>query len=551
MAADPVKIVKQFDQLKADAGNHMERWDRMAPYIAPSRYGIMSQRAPGDSQLTNVYDSTTMMAAELMAQFIAGHIINPGQRWFNWGIPNASDAVQEWLEEIRDITLNRFATSLFYAEGSEALVDYGGFGTGCLMLEENPQTVNKTVPGFRGFNCSAVKTGRFFIAEGNDGIVNTLYREFDMSAAMISDRWPKATLPDKIAKALTSAEKYKPQFKVVHGVYPRAKSEQNGGYSATGMPWASCWVYHEHKQLLHESGYRVFPAACPRYHRTPGEIFGRGRGDLAFPDTWTLNTAKRLGLEDHALKLRPPVLHRAGAVLGTLRLTPGAPTAIDTQGRPLRDVIGPYETGSRPDLSQIKEEELRKSIRSIFYVDHILALLEVHKSEQTAFEFARKLDLLFRLLGPVYGRTERELLTAILDIGFNLQYTEGAFPPPPDDIFMTDGEIKVEFQNPLSKAQRAGDAESLTLSLNDLAPLVEVLGPQVLDRIDPAKTVDGVLNRRGFPAQWQRNDNELEQHRAARQKQQAADLELARAEQIAGAAGKAAPMVKQLQETPQ
>jgi len=532
---------------KGERATFDSRWESMAPYLAPSRVGITGQNTPGAKQTSGVYDSTTMMAAETMAMFIAGHIINPSQQWFGYRMRDpdagASDTVREWLEECRDRTLKHLSASLFYAEGPESLIDYGGFGTGFLMAEEAPQPVNRTMSGFRGFYFHAEKTGRFVIEEGADGLVDTAFREFELTARVAADLW--TDLPEAISNAVREGNIDK-KFKFVHAIYPRPRREQTSG--AKGMPWASVWIELDSKHVVFESGYTTFPAAVPRYHKTPGEVYGRGRGDLAFPDTWTLNTAKRMGLEDWALKIRPPVIVRSDSVFGTLRLVPSGPTTVNTHGMPIRDVIMPWETGSRPEVSQLKEEELRKSIREIFYVDAIRQLLQVEKSEMTAFEFAKKIELLFRLLGPVYGRLEWEYLHRIIDVTFDLQMHAGAFSPPPPEVFMTDGQIDIEFQNPIAKAQRAGDAEALLMAVTDLTPLYQALqDPSVFDRIDPDKTVNGILDIRGVPSKWQRNDREVAAIRAERHKQNVQENALAQAEQAAGAAGKAAPLMKMMQ----
>jgi len=546
LAANGTELVKRYDRLRGDRANFDERWERMAPFIAPSRIGITTQYTPGEKQSYGVYDSTTLMAAELMAMFIAGHIINPSQQWFGYRFRNpqvnANGNVRAWLEECRDITLKRMSSSLFYAEGPESLIDYGGFGTGFLLVEEAPQPSNRTIRGFRGFSFRAEKTGRFVIQEGPDGLVDTAMREFDLSSRVASERWGLEKMPEPIQKQMTEG-KPDTMHKFIHAIVPRPSAEQGAG--ATGMPWASTWIHHQTKQVVYESGYRVFPAAVPRYHRTPGEVFGRGRGDIAFPDTWTLNTAKRMGLEDWALKIRPPILHRSDSVIGSLRLVPGGPTSVNTHGMRIGDVIAPFETGSHPEVSNIKEEELRKSIRSVFYVDQILALLEVSKSEMTAFEFARKIELLFRLLGPVYGRLEWEYLYRIIDITFDLQFSAGAFPPPPNEVYQSDGEIDIEFQNPIAKAQRAGDAEALMMAFNDIAILAEH-DPSVLDRLEPDKSFSGILDIRGVPARWQRSDKEMARLREERHKQQSQEQGVEQATQVATAAGKAAPLLQLL-----
>lgn len=556
MAVDGTVVSKRHEKLVAEYQPHGDRHEKMAPFIAPSRVGITSGIAQGDKQTHGVYDSTSMMAAELMAHFIAGNVFNPGQLWLSWAmrrdVDKKLDSVEEWLEENRDLTLKRAAASAFYSEGPEALIDWGGFGTGCLLIEENPQPVNTIIKGFRGFLCTAVKTGRFFIAEGPDGRVDTLHREWQVSARTIRDRWFEGKTSDRtpqnVKGALDRGELDR-TFKVIHAIQPRPRAEQNGGYSAAGMPWASCWVEHESKTVIQEGGYRVFPAAVPRYHRTPGEVYGRGRGDVAFPDTWTLNSAKRMGFEDWALKIRPPMLHGHNTVIGSLRLVPGGPTAVNLHGKDIRQQIMPFETGSRPEVSQIKEEELRASIQKIFYIDHILELMKVEKSEMTAYEFHKKLELLFQLLGPVYGRAHWELLYCIADIMWDLQYYAKAFPEPPPEIYDTDGQIDAVFQNPLAKAQRSGDAEAVTMALGDGAGLVQIFGPSVLDGLDPDKTMNGIMEIRGVPARWRRSDKEILALREARDAQNQQQLALDKAEQAAGAIGKAGPGMKAMKES--
>lgn len=537
-------LCKRYLKMKGERYNFDSNWERMAPYLSPSRMGIITKLTPGDRQTRGVYDSTTMMAAEMMAMFIAGHVINPSQRWLGYELRDPvikkMDQPREWMEECRDRYLTQLGASAFYAEGPESLIDYGGFGTGFLLQEEAPQPTNRIIHGFRGFHFRAEKTGRFVIAEGADGLVDTAMREFELSARVAHSRWPDGV--SEGVRTAATAEPDKP-YKFVHGIVPRPRNEQTNG--AKGMPWGSYWAELDSKKMVHESGYKVFPAAVPRYHRTPGEVYGRGRGDLAFPDTWTLNTAKKMGLEDWALKIKPPVMVRHDSVIGTLRLVPGGPTSINSRGGPIRDAIMPWETGSNPEVSHIKEEELRRSIREIFFVDSIRQLLEVNKSEMTAFEFARKLELLFRLMGPVYGRMEWEYLYRIADNGFEIMLNAGAFSPPPPEVMETDGQIDVVFQNPIAKAQRAGDSEAFLLATNDLAPFGQMF-PEVWDRFDPDKVSGGVADIRGVASTWTRSEKEIKALRAARAAENAEQKQMDQTGALAEAAGKAAPLVKVL-----
>lgn len=549
MAANGIEIMNRQMALQGARGPHEPMWERMAPFFAPSRVGIVGGGAIGERQTKGVYDSTSLVAGELHAQFLAGHIINPAQYWFEWLMrdPRSSvvDEHREWLEECRDIALRNYNASPFYAEGPESLIDTSGFGTGCIIGEENPQPANRHISGFRGMNWTAVKTGRFWIAEGPDGRVDTLHRRFKQTTRNINDRWGRDNnLPEIIKNAIVKKEWERP-FNIIHAIYPRPRVELNS-YVSKGFAWASCWVEEESKGIINESGYRKFPAACPRYYKTPDDVYGRGRGHLAFPDTFSLNAAKRMGFEDWALKIRPPIMHAHDSVFGTLQLVPGGPTPVNTHGRPIRDALMPFESGGRPEVSQIKEEELRKSIRTIFYVEQILALLEVNKSEMTAFEFARKIELVFKLLGPVYGRLQWEWLYSILDISWDMLWEARAFPPPPQSIYDYPGDIDVDLNNPLAKAQKSSDAEALMFVMNDLGPMAQQK-PEMLDWIDPDETAKGIMGTRGFPAKWTRSEEQVERLRAARQEQNQEQIALDKAEQAGSAVGKAAPALKLMQ----
>jgi len=378
-------------------------------------------------------------------------------------------------------------------------------------------------------------------------------REFKHSARVANDLWGddagnplsyglSEKLKEKIRTGSLEADK---DQTFIHAIYPRPRAEQSAG--ARGMPWASVWVELETKHVTYEGGYPTFPAAIPRYQKTPGEVYGRGRGDIAFPDTWTLNTAKRMDFEDWALKIRPPILYKHNSVIGSLKLVPGGPTPVNTQGQRIQDVMMPYQSGGNPEVSHINEEELRKSIRQVFYIDHILKLLEVEKSEMTAFEFAKKLELLFKLIGPVYGRLEWEYLHRIVDIGWEIMLQGRAFSPPPPGVYRTNGIIKTTFHNLIAKAQRAGDAEALTMAINDLAPLGQQF-PEMFDWLNPDDTAIGILDVRGVSKRWRRDKDAVDKLRAARHDQNVKEQQTQQVAQFAEGAGKVAPLITALKK---
>src|SRR6185369_2676363 len=279
-------IIDRYNKLRNNAAQHFSRADRMAPFIAPSRVGINGKRSPGEDQMAGVYDATSIFAADLLAKYIAGEVINPAQRWHNWKLRKPKDAPErtegdEWTEECNRLALEARSQSNFYAEAPEMLVDYGAFGTGCMMGDERKayREDRGQRKGFRGLSYQATKMGRFVIADDEEGVVNGVWREYTVSVEAAAARWGKENLPADYQRMLPEGGNQgdpDKELTVVHCVYPRDKSERGEYKGAKGYPYASCWVEKEKKQILQESGYKRFPFMVPRWEKTPNEVFGRG-----------------------------------------------------------------------------------------------------------------------------------------------------------------------------------------------------------------------------------------------------------------------------------
>ena len=75
-------------------------------------------------------------------------------------------------------------------------------------------------------------------------------------------------------------------------------------------------------------------------------------------------------------------------------------------------------------------------------VEQILAMLRVDKPQMTAFEFGKKMELLFRILAPVYGRLQNEYLAPMVERDFNIMLRQGALSNPPDILLEMGGRVK-------------------------------------------------------------------------------------------------------------
>lgn len=557
---DGAQIMAEYQYVRTHYSNFLTRWDAQAPFLAPSRIGIQTKFTPGVDQMGDVYDSTTLGAADFLSKFLWSSSCPPGSRWGRTTAKKYDlgerDEVDDWCDEVTTKILKALAASNFYAEGGEMTVDLTAFGTGSILCEERKEYATEYEGkrgGFRGLRFQTDKTGRFFNGVNAEGVIDKEFRECQYSARAANDRWgKKGNLPDAIKDLLKDGgTKQEQLFTFIHAVYPRPKAER-GKQGAKGYDWTSCWVEKQTKQLVYESGYKSYPFCNPRWEVTPGEIPGRGPGDRAFPDTKTLNTAKKMGFEDWALKIRPPILQGSDAVIGNIRMKPAGPTTVKLKGsQSVKDVVAPWETGSHPEVSQIKEEELRRSINELFFVDILRNLLKVEKSEMTAFEFQQKLMLMYRILGSVYGRYEAEFLSRLWDIVFSIMWDAKALPPPPDAMFDQVKEISVEFTSPLALAQNSSEIDGIVQTYS-VIPVLALQDAQraidLKDNLDDDKALRFISKSRAIPEGIIRSEKDRDKIRQARVEAKNQQTQADQMTQASEAAKNVAPLIKSLQQ---
>ena len=185
-------------------------------------------------------------------------------------------------------------------------------------------------------------------------------------------------------------------------------------------------------------------------------------------------------------------------------------------------------------------QDRQLAVQKTFYVDQ---LLTSQGGNMTATEVLQRNEEKMRLLGPVLGRLQSELLQPLIERVYKILERQGIFRPAPEILAQQD--VEIEYVSPLAKAQKSGD-------LNTVMRGVEIFGAMsqfapVLDYLDTdglAKYVQKVL---GLPAAVMKSDAQVQQLRNERQQQQQAQAEQEQQMQQAEAVGAAAPMVKAIQ----
>ena len=519
------KVIETYDTLKSQRANWEHHWQDVADYMLPRKADITIKRTRGDKRHEQIYDGTATHALELLAASLHGMLTSTTTAWFSLKFRNdmidQDDTSKEWLEKCNKVMLQAFSRSNFQQEIFELYHDLIAFGTAGMFIQSDMDDDLR----FRTIHISEL-----FISENQKGIVDTVIRKFRIKAKSIPGMFPEAKLPN----SLSSIVKEKPQddVTVIHAVMP---NDMGGIYeNSINKNFTSCYVHEDTGFLLSESGFDDFPYVVPRYLKASNEIYGRSPAMNALPDVKMLNTMSKVSIKAAQKQIDPPLMVPDDGFVLPVRTVPGG---LNFYRAGTRERIEPLNIGSNQPLGLQMEEQRRKAIRENFFVDQ---LMTVAGQNMTATEVMQRTEEKMRILGPVLGRLQSELLQPLITRCFNILLKNEKFETPPE--FLQNQVIEIEYVSPIAKAQKSGDLSSIMRGIEVFGAIQQV--SPVFDYLD----VDGLVNHLkdviGLPAKILKSRAEVEQIREQRQEQQQQAQQMQQEMQAAEAAGKAAPAIK-------
>lgn len=523
-----VTLLKRFYSLANQRETWESHWQEVADYVVPRKADVTKKRSPGDKRSELIFDGTAIHAAELLSASLHGMLTNASTSWFSLKFGDreldGDDEAREWLQGVEDVMYNSFNRSNFQEQVHELYHDLITFGTGVMYVEADPDF---------DLLFSTRHIGECYLSEDQNGRVDTVYRKFKMPARAVIARFGQEKLSSKILKRIEK-DPYE-MISLIHAVYKRDERDPTK-ITAENKPIASIYIEPEEKIVLSEGGFDEFPYMAPRFLKASFEIgYGRSPAMTALPDIKMLNRMSEVTIRAAQKQVDPPLLVPDDGFMLPVRTVPGG---LNFYRSGTRDRIEPLNIGANNPLGLNMEEQRRQAIRSAFYVDQLIL---GQGPQMTATEVIQRTEEKMRLLGPVMGRMQAELLQPLITRVYNILARKKMFAPAPE--FMRDRNIEIEYVSPLAKAQRQGDIQDMTRLLELMTPLSQ-LDPGIMDYIDSDGISKHLIKVLGVPATAVRGDREVTVIRNQRQAQQQEMMEQQQLMQTAEAAGNAAPMVR-------
>ena len=522
-------IMARFDRLKTGRQNWETHWQEVADYMQPRKADVTRTRSKGDKRTELVFDSSPIQAVELLAASLHGMLTNPSTPWFSLRYKDQGldmdDEAKLWLEGVTETMYTAFNRSNFQQEIFELYHDLITFGTAAMFIEEDQGDLLKF---------STRHINEIYITENDKGRIDTVYRKFKITLRAAAQQFG-----DSLSEEARNKVEKDPfdEIDILHAVYPRQdfnptkKDKEN-------MEFESVYVEYKNGNELSVGGFVEFPFVVPRYLKASHEIYGRSPAMTALPDVKMLNEMSKTTIKAAQKQVDPPLLVPDDGFLLPVRTVPGG---LNFYRSGTRDRIEPLNIGANNPLGLNMEEQRRTAIRNVFYVDQLMLQ---QGPQMTATEVIQRNEEKMRLLGPVLGRLQSELLKPMIDRCFAILLRNNQFAQAPD--FLSGQDIEIEYVSPLAKAQKGTELSSITRAIEILGSLANVA--PVFDYINFDALVKHVADLVGVPQKVLKLQSQVnaEREQAAQQQEQMAQMQ--QLQQVAKAGGDIAPLAKALPE---
>ena len=522
-------LLKRFDRLKSNRQNWESHWQEVADYMQPRKADVTKTRSKGDKRTELVFDSSPMQAVELLAASLHGMLTNPATTWFSLRFKGGefedNDEAKAWLEDSTEVMYNAINKSNFQQEIFELYHDLITFGTAAMFIEEDDEDTLKY---------STRHINEMYISENDKGRIDTIFRKFRLTARAAIQKFG-ANVSDNIV-TVNRKDPYE-EIEILHAIYPRSDFDPKK-QDKVNMPFESVYLEAGTGDELSVSGFKEFPFVVPRYLKASHEIYGRSPAMTALPDVKMLNEMSKTTIKSAQKQVDPPLLVPDDGFILPVRTVPGG---LNFYRAGTRDRIETLNIGANTPLGLNMEEQRRDSIRNAFYVNQ---LMMQNGPQMTATEVIQRNEEKMRLLGPVLGRLQSELLKPLIDRTFALLLRKNLFRPAPE--FLSGQDIEIEYVSPLAKAQKSAELQSIMRGIEILGSLANVA--PVFDHVNMDKLVKHLMDVVGVPQKVLKTQNEVQAKREQDQQQQAQQQQMAQMQQVAETAGAAAPMAKALPE---
>lgn len=454
---DPITLTaRTFDEMKAHRLHRESEWQQIADHFLPRKDFSMVQRR-GDLRRRRLTSSVPAVSLRNSAAMMVSYLIDPTNPFIT---PNAENSLissgrstrlgasaTDFLDNMRWGIHSRMMrpASGFLSSAARLSIELWAFGTGVQWIGHK-----------RGFGpiYQTRPLRSCWIACNGDGIVDTLYYEFQLPLWRVLREYENARYVDKWRDA--DEGKLKQMVTILHTVEPRQDGQKGGPKER--KPWSERYICLEEKAILREGGYDSFPYAVPRLEVEEGSDYGTGRCWYALPDAIGLSVLQQ-GIENAVdLKVSPPIMRPKRMFGKPLDRRAGADNQYDPGQlgfMSAKDAFQKIDVAGDVGVGLQYRGDLVQAVESAMLVDW-MRLRET--GNVTAEEIVERRNLRVGIMSAHVPGIDRDWMGVTADRTAEIMMAEGDLGDPPREL--AGATVEWDYAGPLARAQMQRQAEA-------------------------------------------------------------------------------------------
>lgn len=521
MPADIKLINQRFESLKQERSSWEDLWRDIRDYCLPDLGCFSGEDATqGSKRYRKILDAEAIDCADVLAAGLLGGVSSPSRPWLRLTTMDPdldkNAAVKEWLNKVQDLLLLYFSKAECYNALHQSYLELPVFGTACTIVKPHPEQL---------ISLQNLTIGEYWLAEDDYGKVDTMYRRLSLTAKQMVQQWGFEAVNNDVRQAFEKDPFTR--FNVIHAIEPRIERNPDKRDNKN-MPWQS--VYFQEgvqDKVLSESGFRNFPALCPRWMTSGGSVYGRGPGAKALSAQKSLQRLHLRLAELVDYGTRPPILYPSTLKDQLGQFKPGGRVAVNPQEAPI--IRSMWEVRTDPQAMLALIQSTRQDIQRIFFVNVFqMIAATANQTDRTATEVQALEQEKVMMLGPVLERLHTELLDPLVTNAFGFMVEYNMLPEVPEELYGR--ELSIEYVSVLAEAQKNASANGIVRTAQQIGLLAQI-NPQAVDKLDVDATIDQLADMNGVPPSLIVTGQKVALIRQQRAEQQQAQMQAAQLQQ--------------------
>lgn len=468
-----------------------------------------------------IFDNHPIQANHRFASAVNFYVMPSTQQWHEVQPADprlkGDKQVSRYCEEYRDALFGEYYSPTSYFDISHFMSHWstGIYGHGYVFMHDmlSKGTFYQNIHVSNGFHIS----DRF-------GRVNGFHWRFALNAKEIKERYNK--IPEALAQRLEQKPKDRVNF--LHCICEWPMEEDN----IAGFQYKALDICRDTKEIMLSSGYKTFPLSIIRHLTLPGRNYSIGPAALCLTDIKLLNFMGKSNINYAKRVLEPTLLLGARNSLREFSIQPGYLNYGYVNDKGQAKAV-PLDLTGDPRFALELMQDRRRSVEAAFY--NTLFELFLQEPDISATASLLRSQEKGILMAPVVARVVPEAIHPVVSRTSSIMEKAGRAPQPPESLLALGGGLRIKYDSPLTKAQKAKEGEGF-LRVAEASQAVGAVEPRALVRINWSKGLEQYARVAGVSESIIRSDDEVDEIINSQAEAQAQAAELEAAEMASGVA---------------